>query len=200
MPKAREESWAYLIPLPWLSVIKAVWHTRTGDHAGEKVALLAQLKLPLATRSNDIPPDKRILLPAPHAPHALPCAPDGGTDVPWSQYSTPATMKASVPRANMPRISRMNARVHACERLLPFSGCVWFCRLCHSIESGPFNVLCVSSFLLPLSRDGFQHRPNGLGQQESRLLDLLRGGPAPKGKSKCSKRSRALYPHCKQHL
>ena len=56
----------------------------TEEHAGEKVALLAQLKLPLATRSNDIPPDKRILLPA---PHALPCAPGGGTDVPWSQYS-----------------------------------------------------------------------------------------------------------------
>ncbi len=83
MPKAREESWAYLVPLPLLSVTKAVWHTRTGDHAGEKVALLAQLKLPLATSSNYIPPDKRILLPA---PHVLPCAPGGGTDVPPSQY------------------------------------------------------------------------------------------------------------------
>src|SRR5215469_18248117 len=96
MPKAREESWAYLVPLPWLSVTKAAWHTLMGGHAGEKDALLAQLKLPLATRSNDIPPDKSILLPAPHAPHAshaphaphaLPCAPGGGTDVPCSQYN-----------------------------------------------------------------------------------------------------------------
>jgi hypothetical protein len=58
-----------------------------GDYAGEKVALLAQLRLPLATSSNYIPPDKRILLPAPHAPHALPCAPGGGTDVLCSQYN-----------------------------------------------------------------------------------------------------------------
>ena len=97
MPKAREESWAYLVPLPLLSVTKAVWHTPMGDHAGEKVALLAQLRLPLATSATYIPPDKSILLPAPHAshashaphaPHALPCAPGGGTDVPCSQYST----------------------------------------------------------------------------------------------------------------
>ena len=83
MPKTREESWACLVPLPLLSVTKAVWHMLTGDHAGEKVALLAQLRPPLATSSNYIPADKRILLPA---PHALPCAPDGGTDVPCSQY------------------------------------------------------------------------------------------------------------------
>src|SRR5215469_8447547 len=42
MPKAREESWACLVPLPLLSVTKAVWHTRTGDHVGENVALLAR--------------------------------------------------------------------------------------------------------------------------------------------------------------
>jgi hypothetical protein len=61
-----------------------------GDYTGEKVALLAQLRLPLATSSIYIPPDKRILLPAPHAPHAphaLPCAPGGGTDVLCSQYN-----------------------------------------------------------------------------------------------------------------
>src|SRR5215469_1988862 len=83
MPKTPLGSWAYLLPLSLLSRKRAVWHTRTGDHAGEKVALLAQLKLPLATSSNYIPLNKRILLPA---PHALPCAPGGETDVPCSQY------------------------------------------------------------------------------------------------------------------
>ena len=56
----------------------------TGDHEGEEVALLAQLRRPLATRSKRIPPDERILL---LTPQSLPCSPVGGTDVPNSQYS-----------------------------------------------------------------------------------------------------------------
>jgi len=43
MPKTPLGSWACLVPLPLLSVTRAVWHTLMGDHAGEKVALLAQL-------------------------------------------------------------------------------------------------------------------------------------------------------------
>jgi hypothetical protein len=56
------------------------------DHAEEEDALLAQLRLPLATRSKRIAPDKRILYPA---PHSLPYASGRGTDVPSSQYREP---------------------------------------------------------------------------------------------------------------
>jgi hypothetical protein len=55
----------------------------TGDHEGEEVALLSQLRLPLETRSKRIPPDKSILL---LSPQSLPCAPSGRTDVPSNQY------------------------------------------------------------------------------------------------------------------
>src|SRR5215470_15502477 len=50
--------------------------------AGEEVALLAQLRRPLATRSKRISPDERILFPV---PQSRPCAPVGGTDIPNSQ-------------------------------------------------------------------------------------------------------------------
>jgi hypothetical protein len=70
-------------PLPLLSVTRALLHTLTGEHAGEEVAPFAQLRLPLETSSKRIPPDKRILLPA---PQSLPSAPGERTDVPTSQY------------------------------------------------------------------------------------------------------------------
>ena len=71
-------------PPPLLSGKRALWHTLTGDHEGEEVALLAQLRLPLTTRSKRIPPDKSILL---LAPQSLACAPVGRTDVPSNQYT-----------------------------------------------------------------------------------------------------------------
>src|SRR5215469_13309004 len=73
----------------------AMAHTHGGPCWGESRASCESARLPLATRSNDIPPDKSILLPAPHAPHAphvLPCAPGGGTDVSCSQYRHPSVM------------------------------------------------------------------------------------------------------------
>ncbi len=70
-------------PPPLLAMKRVVWHTLTGDHDGEEDALLAQLRLPLATRSKRISHDKSILFPA---PHSLPCAPVEGMDVPSSQY------------------------------------------------------------------------------------------------------------------
>src|SRR5438067_2669558 len=65
-------SWACLFPLPLLSMKRAVLPILTGEHDREEVALLAQLKLPLATRSKRIPPDKRTLFPA---PESLRCTP-----------------------------------------------------------------------------------------------------------------------------
>ena len=76
-------SWACLFPLPLLSMKRAVLPILTGEHDREEVALLAQLKLPLATRSKRIPPDKSVLFPT---THSLPCSPVGGMDVPCSQY------------------------------------------------------------------------------------------------------------------
>jgi len=84
LPKTPLGSLACLLPLPLLSVTRAVWHTLMEDHVGEKVELLAQLRLPLARSSKYIPPNKRILFPA---PHSLPCAPSGGTGVPCCQYT-----------------------------------------------------------------------------------------------------------------
>lgn len=66
-------------PPPLLAMKRVVWHTLTGDHDGEEDALLAQLTLPLATRSKRIPADKSILFPT---THSHPCTPVGGTDVP----------------------------------------------------------------------------------------------------------------------
>ncbi len=66
-------------PPPLLAMKRVVWYTLTGDHNGEEDALLAQLRLPLETRSKRISPDKRILFPV---PQSLPCSPVGGTDVP----------------------------------------------------------------------------------------------------------------------
>ena len=63
LPTTREVPWAGLIPLP--------------------------LRPPLETRSQSIPADKGIHLPA---PHSLPCAPLGGTDVPRSEH------KGTLPR------------------------------------------------------------------------------------------------------
>ncbi len=67
MPKTTMGSWAFLFPLPLLSVKRAVWHTLRGELDGEEVALLAQLRMPLATSAKSSPPDKRILFPAPHS-------------------------------------------------------------------------------------------------------------------------------------
>jgi hypothetical protein len=59
-------------PTPLLAMKRVVWHTLTGDHDGEKGALLAQLRLPLATRSKRISPDKSILSPPlSHSPMLL---------------------------------------------------------------------------------------------------------------------------------
>ena len=58
-----------------LSEEGCVAHTQ-GEHDGEEVALLAQLKLPLATRSKRIP-----------TLHSLPCSPVGRTDIPSSLYT-----------------------------------------------------------------------------------------------------------------
>jgi hypothetical protein len=44
-------------PPPLLLGKRAVWHTLMGEHAGAEVALLAQLRLPLETRSKSILPD-----------------------------------------------------------------------------------------------------------------------------------------------
>src|SRR5207248_1201134 len=63
-------------PPPLLAMKWVVWHTLTGDYAGEEDALLAQLRLPPKTSSKRIPPDKSILFPG---PPSLPCAPVGGT-------------------------------------------------------------------------------------------------------------------------
>jgi hypothetical protein len=58
--KPREEAWACLFPLPLLSVQRAVLHTLTGDHVGEEVAPLAQLRPPLETSSISILPTREI--------------------------------------------------------------------------------------------------------------------------------------------
>src|SRR5437879_8729114 len=79
MPKTPIGSWACLFPPPLLAVMRAGWHTRTEDHDGEEVALLAQLRPPLETSSKRIPPDKSSLFPA---PQSLPYAPVEGMDVP----------------------------------------------------------------------------------------------------------------------
>src|SRR5690242_16578563 len=50
---------ACLVPLPLLSVKRAVWHTLTEEHDGYEVGLLAQLRLPLETRAERIPPPSR---------------------------------------------------------------------------------------------------------------------------------------------
>src|SRR5439155_19061022 len=57
-------------------------HTLTVGHAGEKVALLAQLRLPLETSSISIQP-KEISLPC---SSSLPLSSVRGTDIPSSQY------------------------------------------------------------------------------------------------------------------
>src|SRR5205823_14352782 len=82
-PRLRSDgSWGYLLYLPLLSRKKAVRHTFTAQQDGEEVVLLAQLRLPLATRSQSISPDKSsLLLLLSHPPRAL----GGRTGVPGSQ-------------------------------------------------------------------------------------------------------------------
>jgi len=63
---------------------RVVWHTLTGDHDGEEDALLAQLRLPLATSAKRIPPDQRILFPT---THSLLFSAVGRTDVLSSEYA-----------------------------------------------------------------------------------------------------------------
>ncbi len=84
LPKTPPRVLSRSFPSPSLSRKRALLQKLTEDHEGEKVALLAQLRLPLATRSKRIPPDKSILL---LAPQSLPCAPGERTDVPGSQYT-----------------------------------------------------------------------------------------------------------------
>jgi hypothetical protein len=79
MLKTREESWACLVPLPLLSMNRAVLPKLMQEHDGEEGPPLAQLRLLPETRSKSLPPDKRIPFPA---PPSLPCSPVGGTDVP----------------------------------------------------------------------------------------------------------------------
>jgi hypothetical protein len=85
-------------PLPLLAMKRVVWHTFMGDHEGEEDALLAQLRLPLATRSTRVPPDKSILFPA---PHSLPCAPIEGMDIPSSQSREPSVVLRRADRADV---------------------------------------------------------------------------------------------------
>ena len=83
MPKTREESWACLFPLPLLSVKRAGGTHSQGNMLGRKIALLAQLRLPMGTSSKSILVYMRILF---SAPHSLPFSSARGTDVSGSQY------------------------------------------------------------------------------------------------------------------
>jgi hypothetical protein len=62
-------------------------HTHGEAHAGEEVALHAQLRLPLATHSKRIPCSKSILC---LTAHSLPFSSVQGTEVPRSQYGEPS--------------------------------------------------------------------------------------------------------------